>query len=81
MAVIKTDSDLEKRECVLTSSESHQRQRGQTPDLWYAKPCPQPSQHEQKLRIWLEASCQPLNPLMFRPLTDVQEESRDKTAR
>lgn len=34
-----------------------------------------------KLQIWLEGSCQPLNPLMFRSLTDMQDESRDKTAR
>lgn len=34
-----------------------------------------------KLQNWLEGSCQPLKPVMFRPLTDVQEESRDKTAR
>lgn len=34
-----------------------------------------------KLQIWLEGSCQPLKPLMFGPLTDVQEESRAETVR
>lgn len=34
-----------------------------------------------KLQIWLEGSCQPLKPLMFGSMTDVQEESRAETAR